>query len=238
MPHSSDGATEVLVALTREVGHNDVLRELVGDRAETVEIPLTSTHYRDPADVASEVEARTAGVEVAVVVVSSGRLRPYLGSVRPVVTERTRVLSVGEATSAMLREEGWRVDGESSHGIGALAANVAGGPVLVLSALGGRTELAEELRERRVEVTTIGCYETRSLSLSLAEGRHLGRCDVVFIGAPSAWRTARTWVSDESWVLVPGATTLEVVRRDHHRAIEGWGQSFANAWETIERARP
>ncbi|HEY5120293.1 MAG TPA: hypothetical protein VII84_01835, partial [Acidimicrobiales bacterium] len=57
--------------------------------------------------------------------------------------------------------------------------------------------------------------------------------DVVFIGAPSAWRVARALVSSHVWVLVPGRTTLDVVKEDHERVLVGWGQEFESAWETV-----
>ncbi len=46
----------MLVVLTREAGFNDELIRWVGDAGEVVEAPLTTTAYRDVADVAKDID--------------------------------------------------------------------------------------------------------------------------------------------------------------------------------------
>jgi uroporphyrinogen-III synthase len=89
-----------------------------------------------------------------------------------------------------------------------------------------RDELTVALQSRGVKVTTLTCYETLPAVLRADEERILQAADVVFIGAPSAWLVASAFVSANSWVVVPGATTGEVVRRQHERVIEGWGPAL------------
>ncbi len=55
----------------------------------------------------------------------------------------------------------------------------------------------------------------------------LRAAQVVFIGAPSAWRAARDFVDEGAWVVVPGRRTAEVVVQDHARVIEGWNDGLA-----------
>jgi precorrin-2 methylase len=84
----------------------------------------------------------------------------------------------------------------------------------------------------------VECYETTSVELGEEAFEQLRRADVVFIGAPSAWRVARAIVTDGAWVLVPGVTTLAAVRADHERVLLGWGEDFTPAWVVITDPTP
>jgi len=59
--------------------------------------------------------------------------------------------------------------------------------------------------------------------------------DVLFIGAPSAWAVARDFVANDTWVVIPGASTGAVVREDHRRVIDGWGPHLATRLADLSR---
>jgi predicted phosphodiesterase len=73
-----------------------------------------------------------------------------------------------------------------------------------------------------VVIDNIAAYDTVALELDDVATAQLRDCDVVFIGAPSAWHVAREWVRENALVIVPGSTTAEVVSRDHARLVVGW----------------
>lgn len=226
----------MLVALTREYGRNDELRQWVGPRADVVEVPLTVTHYRPRRDVDAEIHAPPHGANFRTLVVTSTRAQFYLDLARDALGEDHEVFSVGRATTRTLERAGLKVVSESPGGAVDLATSITRGPVLLLGAVGGRDELAAVLTARFVQVVHVGCYETRRATLSDDAREQLRRADVVFIGAPSAWRAAREWVASDAWVLVPGDTTFAEVRRGHERVVRGWGEEFTSAWQRITGA--
>lgn len=226
----------MLVALTREGGHNEELRQWVGARADVVEVPLTATSYRASEDVDADVRASGHFGRFRTLVVTSARAARYVGVARRALDEPHVVASVGGATTRSLEVAGLRVDVESTGGAKDLASSIIDGPVLLLGAVGGRDELITALRSRGLASVVVPCYSTRALTLGGEARDHLRRADVVFIGAPSAWRAAREFVDPHAWVLVPGETTFEEVRRDHERVVVGWGDAFAPAWELIDRS--
>jgi uroporphyrinogen-III synthase len=142
---------------------------------------------------------------------------------------------VGAATSRALHDVGVDVAHEAAATALDLADVIAEGPVLVLGACAGRDELRAALAARAVRCDVVGCYDTRALELEESARGELARCDVVFIGAPSAWRVARAHVRADAWVLVPGPTTAEVVRAHHDRdrVLVGWGADFDAAWSRV-----
>ena len=223
----------MLVALTRERGRNEDLRGWVGTRAEVVEIPLTTTAFRDPGEVEAEVRASGAVGAFRTLVVTSARAERYLRAAARALGPDPVIASVGRATTRVLDGAGLRVTHESSGGALDLIASVTEGPVLVLAAAGGREELTDALRSRDVACVVVECYATTGVELDHGDRAALGRADVVFIGAPSAWRVAREAVRADAWVLVPGATTLAAVRASHERCVVGWGPAFAGAWERV-----
>lgn len=224
----------MLVALTRESGRNEELRRWVGARADVVEIPLTVTSYRAVDDVDADVRASEHYGRFRTLVVTSARAERYLGVARAALDEHPVVASVGPATTRSLESLGMRVNVESVQGARELAASINDEPVLLLTAVGGRDELRLALAERGLACVAVECYATRGLSLDEQAREQLRGADVVFIGAPSAWRAARDEVDARAWVLVPGVTTLEEVLADHDRAVIGWGDDFAAAWELVE----
>jgi uroporphyrinogen-III synthase len=133
------------------------------------------------------------------------------------------VLSVGSATARALESGDVEVDVVGGGGGLDLAPTITEGPVLLLGAATMRDELAVALRDRGVEVTVLTCYETLPAVLTSDDEASLRDADVVFIGAPSAWLVAKAFVPANAWVVVPGATTADTVRRQHERVIEGWG---------------
>ncbi|MBW4029385.1 MAG: hypothetical protein HIU57_01745 [Acidobacteria bacterium] len=227
----------MLVALTRESGRNEELRQWVGSRADVVEIALTTTSYRASEDVDAEVRASGHFGRFRTLVVTSARAERYLGVAREALDAHHVVASVGAATTRSLDAAGLRVSYESTGGATELAASISEGPVLLLGAVGGREELTTVLTSRDLDCVEVACYATRGLTLDDTARDGLRRADVVFIGAPSAWRVAREVVDVDAWVLVPGATTLQEVRADHERVAVGWGEAFPAAWDLIEQSR-
>ena len=93
----------------------------------------------------------------------------------------------------------------------------------MIGAAGGRDELPDELERQGLVVARVSCYETVPAELVDAQRAALAEADVVVIGAPSAWRVARSSVRATAWVVVPGPTTAAAVRAEHPRLIERWG---------------
>jgi hypothetical protein len=85
-------------------------------------------------------------------------------------------------------------------------------------------------------VVTIACYETIDVALGEDERETLRLSDVLFIGAPSAWKVARQDVRPEAWVVVPGATTGAAVGVDHSRIVEGWGPHLRTRLDELSLA--
>lgn len=226
----------MLVALTREFGRNGELRQWVGSRADVVEVPLTVTHYRPRRDVDAEIHASVYAGNFRSLVVTSARAQNYLDLAINALEAEHDVFSVGRVTTRSLERVGLHVVSESSGAAVELVASITRGPVLLLGAVGGRDELLTVLMRRDVDGVHVGCYETRRAELSDAAREQLRRADVVFIGAPSAWRAARELVAPNAWVLVPGDTTLAEVRVGHARVVRGWGDEFTSAWARITSA--
>ncbi len=233
VPHYQVGDADVLVALTRERGHNEELRALVGDQADVLELPLTATRFRPPRDVDRDIRSLDHYGEFRSLVVTSARCERYVALAHEACITAPDVFSVGPATSEVLERLGLKVTRESSGTARDLAEFITEGPVLMLAAAGGRVELSEALAARSLHPYRVECYSTSSVDLDDGEREQLRSARVVFIGAPSAWRVARTIVDDGAWVLVPGVTTLAAVRSDHHRVLVGWGEDFADAWREV-----
>jgi uroporphyrinogen-III synthase len=222
-----------LVALTRERGHNEELRHLIGARADLLELPLTATHFRPLHEVDEEIHSLSHFGDFRALVVTSARCDRYVVFAKGALSAVHEVFSVGPATTTMLERSGLAVTHESSSTALDLADLITQGPVLLLVAAGGRSELSEVLARRFLHPSVVECYSTLDVTLDEQERDVLRSADVVFIGAPSAWRSARALVAARAWVLVPGTTTFDVVRDDHERVLVGWGEDFASAWQTV-----
>lgn len=226
----------MLVALTRERGHNVELLRLVADRATVVEIPLTTTRFRPLEDVSSEIHSSSHYGSFRSLVASSSRVACYLDVARDAMATGFQVFSTGVATSEVLAGHGLQVTHQSPDTALQLADVISEGPVLLLGAINGRDELPDELARRHLVPVAIECYETLPAVLDDESVDLFRRADVVFIGAPSAWRSGQHLVSPDAWVLVPGTTTLEVVRATHERTLVGWGRAFQSAWAHVEQS--
>ncbi len=214
------------VALTREAGRNEELRTWVGEGVAVVEIPLTETVYVDPSELERALGDFSQGPWGSLVITSARSARAAVLA-RTHCASEVELFSVGASTTAALTRAGLETPrAQSSAGALALARQVWRSPVLVLGAKGMRGELSDALTARGLVVDSIACYETRARELDGPARSVLGSCDVVLIGAPSAWAVVRDVVSTTTWVVVPGATTAEVVRATHERVIEGWGPSL------------
>lgn len=212
------------VVVTRERGANETLRSLVPVGVSVVEIPLTTTQYFDARRVRDSLRASEHFGRAGAVVVTSARAARYADLARDALGPGGRVVGVGAATARALSVLGTVADVVGRGGALDLAPALGDGPVVLLGALAMREELARELRARSVAVTAVACYETRPVRLGAEDAAALRDADVVFIGAPSAWRVARDAVCPDAWVVVPGATTGVVVRQSHEKVFEGWGE--------------
>ncbi len=221
--HFSAGSPDVRVVLTREEGFNEELRAWLPDGAVVDEVPLTTTHYLDVDDVSQSLQANPHFGSFVALVASSARCAPYVAKAHQALLDGGVVLAVGEATARALREVGVAVSAVGEGSAVTLATSLHEGPVLVLGASSPRHELREALESKGVDVVALACYETRPVTLRAFDEEALRHGEVVFIGAPSAWSVARAFVRPDAVVVVPGATTADVVRESHDNVIEGWG---------------
>lgn len=214
------------VVVTRERGSNDSLVAWLPDDAVVSEIPLTTTRFLDANEVLKALRGSEFFGAYRVLVVTSARSALYVTLAREALGEGGSVVSVGSATARALESEDAPVDLVGEGGALDLSREISEGPVLLLGAASMREELVTALQARGLSVTKLTCYETLPVALSDGDAQKLREADVVFIGAPSAWFVAKAFVTTNSWVVVPGATTGDVVRREHSRLIEGWGASL------------
>lgn len=211
------------VVVTRERGHNAEVVSWLPEGAVIAEVPLTSTRYFDSHEVLDTLRASEHFGRFRALVVTSARSALYVALARDALAPGGTVLSVGAATARALDNEDVEVDVVGESGVLDLDRAISDGPVLMLGAATMREELATALIERGVAVEKLTCYETIPAVLTPNEELELREADVVFVGAPSAWRVARVYVDPRSWVVVPGSTTASVVERHHERIIQGWG---------------
>ena len=214
------------VVVTREQGYNDPLTSWLPEEVTVSEVPLSTTRFFDAGEVLATLRASDDYGTFRALVVTSARSALYVALAREGLADGGTVLSVGSATARALESEDIDVDVVGDAGAVDLAPEITEGPVLLLGAATMRNDLTVALQSRGVKVTPLTCYETLPAVLRADEERILRAADVVFIGAPSAWLVASAFVSANSWVVVPGATTGEVVRRQHERVIEGWGPAL------------
>jgi uroporphyrinogen-III synthase len=215
----------VLVVLTRERGHNEAVRAWLPEGAEVIEVPLTTTRYFDVEDVRSTLVANDHFGKFQALVVTSSRSAAYLALATTALHEGGIVLSVGPATAEAMSAHapGVVVTMVGRDGALTLSPAIIEGPVLLLGATSTRDELPAALRAKGLDVTELACYETRPAALRGEDEQVIGRADVIFIAAPSAWSVASPLVTNPTWVVVPGSTTATAVRATHERVIEGWG---------------
>lgn len=223
------------VVLTRETGHNEILRSLVPEHATVLEVPLTTTHYFSVEHVEDELRSSPDFTKFAALVVTSPRAKEYLASAARALGANAEVFSVGRATTRVLVGEGMTVTGESSGSALQLVDVIERGPVLLLGAGVVREELPEALHKKGLRIDHVACYETLPVELDDVAKSRLGDADAVFIGAPSAWRVAQEFIDPLAWVVVPGLTTGAEVRASHERVIEGWEPSLRDILATIAR---
>jgi uroporphyrinogen-III synthase len=223
----------MIVALTREVGHNDALRTWLGADVDVREVPLTETHFLEHETVAHELASLENYGRFASLVITSARTSEYLELARAALGNDADVFSVGPATSQVLVCHGVTPRAQSSSRALELAPLIVKGPVLFLGASQAREELADDLSARGYDVAIVACYETLPVALSEHDAAVLHDADVVLIGAPSAWAVARELVNPSTWVIVPGVSTGDVVRSDHERVLEGWGPALGDVVNSL-----
>lgn len=221
----------MIAVVTREAGRNAELVEWIGDAADVVEAPLTSTELRDVDEVSREI---AAGAPYGSLVVTSSRAAPYLAAALAALAPRAPVYAVGPATADALRAAGVEVAVVGDGGAASLAGAVEGSPVLMVGAREAREELPAALRARGLVVTRVAAYDTVAAAVDDGAAWALARADVVVIAAPSAWGVARRYVGSAAWVVVPGETTAEAVRRDHARVVVAWGEGLGDVIADLE----
>ena len=226
------------VVLTREVGHNDSLRAWLGDGLVVREVPLTETHFLDPSSVAHSVASLEDYGRFESLVITSARTSLYVDLARAALANDADIFSVGAATTQVLVHHGLTPRAQSPSRALDLSPLITRGPVLFLGASDAREELADDLGSRGLGVSLVACYETRPAALRAEDRDVLEVADVVLIGAPSAWSVARELVAASTWVIVPGVTTGEVVRRDHQRVLEGWGPALGDVVRSLASSTP
>jgi uroporphyrinogen-III synthase len=221
------------VVLTREAGHNDVQRAWLPDDAVVLEVPLTTTRFFSPEEVARKLESCEHRGSFTALVVTSARAADYVAGARRALASGAQIVVVGPATARALADRGIEVSAEASSRAIEIAELIERGPVLQLGASEIRDELGFELSARGVATERVSCYETVALEPDAAAQAKLANADVVLIGAPSAWNVARAHIGPQTWVVVPGATTGVVVRAHHDLVIEGWGPQLRATLSTL-----
>lgn len=216
------------VVLTRERGMNESAASWLPAHAVVDEVPLTTSNFVEPSIVADELRASSSYGGFTALVVTSARSARYALLATTALASGAEVLSVGPTTTRALLDEGLTVHVQSAGRALDLERQIEQGPVLLLGAATTSGELTRALAIRDVEVVEIACYETCLRVLDAGEQYALGDADVIFIGAPSAWRAASAYVDPTAWVVVPGVTTGVAVRATHERVIEGWGPSVGD----------
>jgi len=221
--------------VTREAGMNDRLISWLPPGASVEEVPLTTTTYFDDDDVRAALDGSSSAGKFRSLVVTSRRGAKYVELALRAAAPDVEVFSVGPTTTETLTSHGVHVRAQAESTAETLARHIARGPVLMLGAKTAREELASALRARGLEVVSIACYETIGLTLSSSDAQTVRDADVLFIGAPSAWAVARDFVANDTWVVIPGASTGAVVREDHRRVIDGWGPHLATRLADLSR---
>jgi len=216
----------VRIVLTREEGLNESIVQWLPVDAMISAVPLTTTKYFDVDAVAVALAASPFYGSFRSVVVTSARSCVYVALALEASPHDVAFYSVGSTTTAALHEFGVSVVAEAHGTAATLASDIGHGPVLLLGAAAMRDELPVALRAKSLDVTVLPCYETLALELSHEQRRTLGGADVVLIGAPSAWRVAESSIGPDTWVVVPGTSTGDVVRSSHERVLEGWGPNL------------
>src|SRR5664280_2532891 len=92
----------MIVALTRELGHNDALRTWLGADVDVREVPLTETHFLEHETVAHELASLENYSRFASLVITSARTSEYVDLARAALGNDADVFSVGPATSQVL----------------------------------------------------------------------------------------------------------------------------------------
>ncbi len=222
------------IVLTRERGFNGSLRPFTPPSAIVHEVPLTKTLYRARTQVQQDLEDSGHYQSFWSLVVTSPRSADYLETAIHACQRDVSVFSVGRATTRAIASHDIAVAGEAETTAGELAALIRRGPVLQLGARAMRDELPRALEERGVIVVRVACYETVPADLANAQQELLASADVVFIGAPSTWGVAQSFVARDAWVVVPGPTTGNVVRQTHDRVIEGWEPALVDVLQSLD----
>jgi uroporphyrinogen-III synthase len=228
----------VIVVVTREAGENDQLRRWIGDVATVIEVPVTTTRYREYAEVESELRALDQYGEFRSLVVTSARTSQYVDFAQAALGAHAEIFSVGPSTSEALALRGVAVSREAPLRAMELAELISAGPVLELGARGMRDELMQELVARGLFVARVACYETEPVALSETDRSAIGTAHVVVIAAPSAWSVARSLVAASTWVVVPGPTTFDAVRAEHERVRQGWGPDLRVVLASLDESGP
>jgi uroporphyrinogen-III synthase len=226
-------ATVVNIVLTRDEGRNESLLAWLPPEADVAEVPLTTTAYFDVGDVRAELVGLVSNGSFHSLVVTSVRSVEYAGCALAASALDVDVYCVGPTTASALVARGYSVRALGEGSAVSLAPSITRGPVLMLGARSMRDELASALRAKGLEVVSVSCYETVPLTLEASDVEALRRADVVLIGAPSAWAVAKSHVGGDTWVIVPGTSTGDVVRIEHSRVIEGWGPQLRAQLEAL-----
>ena len=221
------------VVLTREAGMNDELRKWIPKRVTVVEVPLTTTSYRDVTAFSTELKNLDSCGAFTGLVVTSARSARYVSPALANCSSDVKIYSVGSSTSRAITKTGNEVDVEASAMSSELASHIASGPVLIIGAKEMRHELSDELNSKAVPTVRVWCYETVGAELDQKQRDELSSADVVIIGAPSAWKVAKPHVRSEAWVIASGEITASEIRDDHNRVKIGWGKSLTPMLEIL-----
>ena len=222
------------IILTREAGKNDELRRLLPSHHDIIDVPLTATEFFPIPDVETQLRASKWYGHFESLVATSARVDRYAGLVEEAMASHFEVFTVGRTSQQVLDQHGLIVTHRSDGGAEELNRYITHNPVLLLGAEEMREELTIALRKRGLDVEHIKCYRTLPVAPTAEQQALLQSADVVAIGAPSTWTVAQPYVSESTWVVVPGATTAAEVTKSHERVVVGWDQRFPEALLAFE----
>ena len=101
------------VILTREAGMNEELRKWMPKRVTVVEVPLTTTSYRDEQSFNDELKDLESCCNYVALVVTSARSAKYVSSAVAKCINDVKIFSVGSSTSRAISKSGNEVHTEA-----------------------------------------------------------------------------------------------------------------------------
>lgn len=226
-----------LIALTREAGANDKLRDLIKDYT-CVEIPCIA--FEVGADASQLSIAMTTHDLVAITSPQSASI--FLEAWRTINKPPIRVVTVGKGTSKPLEKEGIKsVFTPSDFNAETLAKELpveVGKTILYPTSAIAENTLQNGLESRGFQVTRINTYSTVPATWTEEQTALARTVDIVTIGSPSAAKTWAERVGTDFIAVVIGPTSARAAEKlgfkqvlcpEGSKGIEAWADLVKKA---------